>query len=77
MPDLIPAMSRVRDAARSARFYRAAFGFDTADRPGFETFTPIDHAHAASGPEPELTVSTGHDGACDLGMGSARGWRFA
>jgi hypothetical protein len=73
MPERIPAMIRVRDTARSARFYRAAVRLDTADRPSFETFTPIDLAHAASGLASALTVNTGHDGACGLGVGAAPG----
>lgn len=62
-------MVRVTDEARSLAFYRAAFGFEIAERAEFETFTLIYLRNAQSPFEVELTVNKDRKEPYDLGNG--------
>jgi lactoylglutathione lyase len=63
------SMIRVRDEARSCRFYETAFGLSVADRLDFEGFTLIYLRSDACQFELELTINKDQSLPYDLGTG--------
>jgi lactoylglutathione lyase len=71
MAKLIHAMIRVRDEARSKRFYREALGLDREERFAFDGFTLVYLRSAAHEFEIELTIN--HDRAAPYTHGDGYG----
>ena len=69
MAKAIHTMIRVRDEARSTRFYEAAFGLSVADRFDFDDFTLVYLRSAEADFEIELTVNKDRAEPYDLGDG--------
>ncbi len=69
MAKAIHSMIRVIEEDRSVAFYKAAFGFDIADRLDFPTFTLIYLRNAEADFEVELTVNKGRTEPYQLGDG--------
>ena len=65
----VHSMIRVLDEARSAEFYRRAFGLEPAGRFAFDDFTLVYLRNAASPFEVELTVNHGRTEPYVLGDG--------
>jgi lactoylglutathione lyase len=65
----VHSMIRVLDEARSAEFYRRAFGLEPAGRFAFDDFTLVYLRNAASPFEVELTVNHGRIEPYVLGDG--------
>ena len=69
MPKAIHTMLRVLDEARSAAFYRAAFGLEIADRMQFTDFTLVYLRNEESPFEVELTINHQRREPYQLGAG--------
>ena len=69
MAKAIHSMIRVLEEARSARFYRTAFGLEVADRFEFDGFTLLYLRNAEADFEVELTVNHGRTEPYNLGDG--------
>ena len=69
MAKAIHTMIRVRDEARSVRFYADAFGLAVADRFDFDDFTLVYLRGAEADFEIELTVNKDRSAPYDLGDG--------
>ncbi len=69
MAKAIHTMIRVLDEARSAEFYRKAFGLTVAERLDFDSFTLIYLSNPDSPFEVELTVNKGRTDPYQLGDG--------
>lgn len=69
MAKAIHSMIRVRDEARSVRFYDEAFGLEVADRFDFDSFTLIYLRNAENDFELELTVNKDRTAPYELGDG--------
>ena len=69
MAKAIHMMLRVRDEARSVKFYEDCFGLKVADRKDWPDFTLIYLKNAENDFELELTVNKGRAEPYDLGNG--------
>jgi len=71
MSNLIHAMIRVLDEARSVSFYEQAFGLHVADRLPFDTFTLVylSNPESESNFELELTINSGRTEPYNIGDG--------
>ena len=69
MAKAIHMMVRVRDEARSVKFYETCFGLKVAERRDWPDFTLIYMRNPENDFELELTLNKGRDSAYDLGNG--------
>lgn len=69
MAKAIHSMIRVLDEERSVRFYETAFGFTSAERLDFESFTLVYLSNAETSFELELTINKDRTEPYDLGDG--------